>query len=739
MFAPAAVGAGAALFEPNVRPTLDVRRAPGPIDIDGDLSDPGWRGAARAINFSETDPGDNAEPPVSTEVLVTYDDEHFYMAFLAGDDPDEVRASLRDRDEIWQDDYVGIILDTYADAAWAYELFVNPLGIQGELRWVDGDEDLGFDIIWESRGKITEDGFQVEVAVPFSSLRFPDRPEQSWRATFWRNRPRESRCRYSWAAVDRDEPCWVCNFGTLTGISGIKAGRNIELMPSWIGFRTSELRDPDDIRSGLRHSDPEGEASLGLRYAINSSMSVAATLNPDFSQIESDAEQVDVNTTFALFYPERRPFFQEGSDLFETYLSTVYTRTINDPTVAAKLTGRSSVSNFAYIGARDENTPLILPFEERSEVLSTGKSTSNILRLRRNFGEDSHVGGLVTDRRWDDKSSGSVLSMDGGLRLLRNYRFEWQVAASHTDEPNDTTLTDGISQEYFDDSLHTAAFDGEDFWGQGLYASIERDGRHFMFDVDYGYSSPTFRAPNGFLFRNDRSELTLWSGVYFRKDTGILEEVMPMVSAGRVWNSRGVRKDEWIVPGLEMEFKGQTRIEIEQIWSRETFREIYFPEIRRTSVEVSNEFLERVRGGVEVTHVNHIARNLEVPAMGNGTDISAWAQIKPMMRLMIQPSFEHSSLYRVDDKREIFRGYVLRTRTSLQITRRASLRFIVQYDDFDDALDIEPLFSYKVSPFTVFYLGSTHTHEKWDAPDAPSSREETERQIFLKWQYLIQR
>ena len=722
-------------FLPNERPTLTIRRALGSIQIDGDLSDPGWRDAARADNFAETDPGDNAEPPVETQVLVTYDDENFYMAFLAGDEPDEVRASLRDRDEIWADDYIGIILDTYADAAWAYELFVNPFGIQGDLRWVGGDEDLGFNIVWESEGRITDDGFQVEVAVPFASLRFPDRPDQSWRATFWRNRPRESRCRYSWAAVDRDEPCWMCNFGTIAGISGIKSSRSIELLPSWIGYRTSELRDPGDIRSALEHNDPQGEASIGLRYAINSSVSVEGTLNPDFSQIESDAAQIDVNTTYALFYDERRPFFQEGADLFETSIPAVYTRSINDPVFAAKVIGRARILNFAYMGARDENTPIILPFEERSEVLLTEKSTSNIVRVRRNFGDDCHVGGIVTDRRWDDRSSGSLLSADGSLRLLRNYRFEWQAAASHTEEPDDTTLTAGIGVDEFDGGRHTATFDGESFWGHGLYTSLERDARHWMFDVDYGEHSATFRAPNGYLFRNDKREVSGWTGVILRPNRKLVNQVMTTVAVGRVWNMRGARKDEWIVPGLEIQLKGQVRVEIEPLWSRETFRGIYFRDIKRFTVEVTNEYLERLNGGVEITHGNHIARNLDVPTMGKGTDIGAWVQIKPMKRLMIQPEYSHSSLYRRDDESTIFSGHILRTRTSLQFTRRASLRLVVQYDSFDDALAVEPLFSYKVNAFTVLYLGSTQTYE---ALDAPGSTVETRRQIFLKWQYLIQ-
>jgi hypothetical protein len=729
--------ASADSFIPNDHPTLEVRRAPGAIEIDGDLSDPGWEGAARAVNFSETSPGDNVRPPVETEVLVTYDQERIYFAFLADDEPSEVRHSLRNRDEIWSDDYVGIILDTYGTASWAYEIFVNPLGIQGDLRWISGgEEDLGFDLVWESKGKITDRGFQVEVAVPFSSLRFPERSVQSWRATFWRNRPRESRCRYSWAKMDRDEPCWACNFGTLSGIRDVLPGKNIEFLPSLIAFQTREPIDPDDHRSVLESGDPQVETSLGVRYALSTSSSLQATINPDFSQVESDVAQVDVNTTFALFFPERRPFFQEGSDLFETWFPAVYTRSINDPQIAAKLTSRMERANFAYIGAYDEHSPIILPFEERSELLLTGKSMSNIVRYRHQFGQENHLGGVVTDRRWEGGSSGSFLAMDAKIRFLRNYRFEMQIATSHTEEMNDTTLTSDLEQETFDGGDRTAVFDGERFWGYGLYAGLQRGGRHWHLDLDYWERSPTLRAANGFLFRNDNREVAGWTGLDFQPNGRIIEEVFPNVAIGRLWNTRGVRKDEWLEPELSLRLKGQTLVEVSHLWSREQYRGICFDDIRRLTVEVTSEYLEAVRGGVEVSHVNHIARNLDPPAMGVGTNLGAWAQIKPMQRMVILPELSYASLYRRDDDAEIFSGYVLRTHTSFQFSREMSLRLIVQYDQFDDALDIEPLMSYRVNPFTIFYFGWTQQMRDLDATVDPV---EARRQLFLKAQYLLQR
>jgi len=330
------VGAVKTDFQPRFKPTLNVPRIDETIKIDGILDDTGWLKATREDRFTEVSPGDQVEPPVGSEVWIAYNETHLYVALIAYDNPDEVRVSMRERDEIGLDDYFGIMLDTYGDANWGYELFVNPLGIQMDLRMVSsGNEDMSFDIVWESEGKLTKDGYQVEIAIPFSSLRFPDKKVQTWKANFWRDHQRDVRRRYAWSARDRDNPCFMCQWGSLTGIEDIKPGKNLEIMPNIIGYQSGAINDNSDPKSGFNNEDIDGEASFNVRYGLSSNSSLEVAYNPDFSQIESDADQVDVNTTFALYYSEGRPFFQEGSDLFNTWIDGIYTRSINDPEVAA--------------------------------------------------------------------------------------------------------------------------------------------------------------------------------------------------------------------------------------------------------------------------------------------------------------------------------------------------------------------------------------------------------------------
>ncbi len=343
-------------FKPQFHPTLDVTPLNSEIHIDGDLSDSGWKNAAVATNFSETNPGDQVKPPVESRALITYDQNKLYIALIAYDDPATVRASWSDRDNIFRDDYFGLMLDTYGDASWGYELMVNPFGIQGDLRMLsNGDEEIGFDLVWESRGKVTDSGYQVEIAIPFSSLRFPNKPEQTWRATFWRDHPREVRRKYSWAATKRGEACFMCQWGTLTGIKNIKSSTNLDLLPAAVAYQSGALEDGDNPASPFHNGDPDAELGLNVRYGLSSNASLELALNPDFSQVESDATQIDVNTADALFFGERRPFFQEGSDLYRMWVNTVHTRTIVNPAVAAKFTAKVDRTNMGYFVARDDN------------------------------------------------------------------------------------------------------------------------------------------------------------------------------------------------------------------------------------------------------------------------------------------------------------------------------------------------------------------------------------------------
>ncbi|MEE9554899.1 MAG: DUF5916 domain-containing protein [candidate division Zixibacteria bacterium] len=723
-------------FVPNVKPTYNVARLNGSIVIDGMLDDSGWQGLNRATNFAEQFPNNGDKAPVETEVMLTYDDDNLYIAFICHDpDPTSIRSSWSDRDRIWSDDYMGMIFDTYGEGAWSYEIFCNPKGLQGDGRQVtSAGEDIGFDLIFESRGIVTDSCYQIEIALPFASIRFPDKPVQEWRATFWRTRPRESRSTSSWAYVDDNSNCMTCEFGTITGIENIKPGKNFELLPSVIGFQSAELRDENNIDSGLENQDTDGEASLGIRYSITSSLTAEATVNPDFSQVESDATQIDVNEAFALFYPEKRPFFQEGGDLFESRVNVVYTRSINDPQFAAKLIRREGSSNFAYMGAVDQNSPIIVPLEERSGFVDAGKSYSNIVRYKHTLGGSSSLGAIFSDRRFESGGSNSVYGIDGNIRFKEKYRIEAQVVGSHSGEPDDTLLTADIDQTFFDDGKYTVAYDGESFSGHSFSASIERHSRNWGFDLDLRDTSPGFRADNGFITRNDHREAELWSGYDFYPENRLFDNIETGFVYGRVWNSRGEFKDHWLVTYLGAMLKAQTSANLSHIYTQEIFRGVDLPEMNRLELNISSNFSEPVQAGFNYYTGEFIARNEDPPVVGDGLNFAIWVDIKATSRLKIEQVYRFSSLKRQDNDVELFKGYIYRTRINYQFNREIFLRLVLQYNDFDENFDIDPLLSYKLNPFTIFYIGSTV-----DYTDINDSGEMTltSRQFFAKFQYLF--
>jgi len=706
------------------------------IEIDGQLNDTGWIGVPRATNFSEQFPDNGAKPPVETEVLLTYDDSHLYIAFICYDsNAGSIRSSLTDRDRIWSDDYMGFIFDTYGDGAWAYEIFANPLGIQGDGRQAtSAGEDIGFDLIFESAGIVTDSCYQIEIALPFASLRFPDKPKQEWKATFWRTRPRESRATSSWAFIDDDANCLLCEFGTLTGIENVRPGSSFELLPSVIGFQSGEIRDEDNRNSGIENKDVDGEVSMGLRYDISTGTSIEATINPDFSQVESDVTQIDVNETFALFYPEKRPFFQEGGDLFDTNIDIVYTRSINNPLVAAKLIRRQGSSNLAYLGAVDENSPLIIPLEEQSEFVAADEGYSNILRYKHTFRGSSNLGAILSDRRLKDDGSNTVFGVDGNLRFREKYRLEAQVVGSYSQEPDDTTLTEDIDQVYFDDGRHTVAYDGETFSGHAISASLERSSRLWSFELDFEDKSPTFRADNGFVTRNDQREAGFRNELNFYPESKILDNIETGMVYGRVWNSRGKYKDSWLVTYLGLMLKAQTSVNTSYVYTREVFKDVELPGMNRFEFNINSDFSEPVQAGINFNSGEFIARNEDPPVMGDGINFDAWINIKATSRMKIEQSYRFSTLKRQDNDVELFKGFIYRSRINYQLTREMFLRLILQYNDFDNNFDIDPLLSYKLNPFTIFYIGSTY-----DYSDVDDSNNLTlsSRQFFVKFQYLF--
>lgn len=741
-------------FTPVYKPTLHVQRAAGNIEIDGRLDDPGWMNAAAVDHFVESEPGDQIKPPVDTRAKITYDGEHLYISMIAQAEPEQVRASLCERDKTPGDDNLGVLIDTYGDAAWAYSLFVNANGVQYDAIWTDDfGEDTKYDLVWEAAGCKTDSGFQVEFAIPFASLRFPDREKQEWRVDFFRYHEREVTYEISWSAYDRNESCWPCQWGIITGIENVKPGRGLELIPAVIGFQSGSLeRDGNDL--DFRNRDFDGNISVSTKYSISSNATAEVAVNPDFSQVEADADQIDVNSTTALSFPEKRPFFQEGSDLFQSRFDVVYTRSINDPDVAAKFTYRKGRTSAAYLGAVDRSSPLIIPFTEfSSPVLNIGRSYSNILRVRQTFGKSSRIGFLATDRRYDEGGSGSTVGLDGRFQMAKGLVLSWQTVASHTAEPEDSTITADLDYEnfLFDDD-HTAAFDGESFWGHAYLIDIDFDYNDFFFTSAIREKSPTFRTDNGFVTANNDRYFDIYTNYTFRFDEGLFRSIVPEFYVYRTWAAEGAFKSERLHLDLSFNYRLAQAGNHNQYWfGSEKYADLLFENLWGAHHCFHFTPGQLISFGGSINYGNKIARSYR--EIGSEIYYTAWLDLQPLDRWLIENSCSYIRYTSVNTGAELFKGYILRSKLTYHFNSRLWLRFVTQYNDFIESWDFDPLLTYQLNPFTLFYVGTTYDLKTYDDlnsegtgyvedPDADRCYSHTKldaRQFFVKLQYLFQR
>lgn len=455
--------AAPAMADPRIAQLDGEASAPVPeVVIDGRLDDPAWRAATRIELAYENNPGDNTAAAVHTTALMFHTRDALYLAFRAEDpDPTRIRAFLRDRDALYEDDFVGIQIDTFDDQRRAYEMFVNPLGVQADGLFDETRNvgDAAWDGLWSSAGRITADGFETEMRIPFSTLRFPvGATPRRWGMRLMRIRPRDYLYVYFDRPRARGAACNLCTMGRIEAPAGIRGGRNLEIVPTLaVGY--AQRRNGGDWRSvDGAHVDP----GLDVAWAPSPNLTLSATLNPDFSQVESDSAQLDPTSNFALFFPEKRPFFLEGSDYFNMPLDAVYTRQIADPDAGLRVTGRSGRHAYSVVAARDATTTLLLPgvFGSALRVLDA-PNDAVIGRYRYDVAGRVSLGALTTYRQGDDYRNALVGADVRWLHGPHAIDAQWLRSASRypagvrDDDPR-IAGDAGVFEYRFSDSRWTA-------------------------------------------------------------------------------------------------------------------------------------------------------------------------------------------------------------------------------------------------------------------------------------------
>lgn len=719
----------------TIKPDINAVRTDHPLNLSGKLDDPAWTDAIPIELLYEVQPGENVPAKQRTQAMILYDQDYIYVGFRCYDSvPRSIRANLSDRDKIFNDDFVIIIIDTYNDYQRGFEFAVNPFGIQGDLLKMGiGNEDPSYDMVWQSAAARNNEGWTAEMSIPFKSLSFSSDKSQTWTVVLGRNFPRNNRYIFSWTPFDRNKPNFLSQGGYIKGLENMKPGYSLEFLPYLMLQQSGTKSDLTDPASALNKGSLKARFGGGVQYSPGPNISINAVVNPDFSQIESDADQLTVNTTFALYYPEKRPFFMTGMDLLQTPM--YYSRTINNPSFATKVNGKAGKFSYIALAAYDRNSSITVPGEEESNTIQTVKgSYASVGRIRYDLGNENFIGVLWLARNIRDAHN-YINGLDWNFKFWKNWYWQGELFLSDTKEINDTALFK--SDRQFGSTGHDAGFNGEKYYGTGMHLTLMRQGRNYSFSITQNNFSPTYQTYNG-LFPEVGERTTSMQQTYtIIPNKKIVKNASFFTSFSLINNYDGVLKNFTIEPGISLDMIGQTYLNVTyKVIDRERFRNIFFPGIRRIEWFTQSTPLK----GVYLSFQGEVGRFIyrsDIPEMGTGYNLVSSLEIEPVSRLKTSFSWTYAMLNDIDSDAEFFKGHILRNITTLQFTRQLFLRNIVQYNTFSDIFSVYPLLTYKFNAFTMFCAGMTQDLLNYNQQDYTFKT--SGYQYFVKLQYLFSR
>ncbi len=734
--------------------------------IDGRLDDDVWTRAAVLSNFVQTYPGDNTPPRRETEVLVGYDSESLYLGIRAADDPARVRATVAKRDDVLDDDTVRIYLDTFGDRRRAYVLVFNPLGVQQDGVLVEGSEpDYSVDVVMESKGAIDGGGYTIEVAIPLRSLRYD--AHASWGVHVVRTIKHLDE-EDSWMPIVRGRAGFLDQAGRIEGFEGLASGRTIELIPSLTvseaGVRT---------RGGFVNMPAAADLGLTAKVGLTPNVTLDAAVNPDFAQVEADEFVVTANQRFPIFFEEKRPFFLEGVEVFQTPIRAVHTRTIVDPDVAVKLSGKLGGTTFGLLAASDAapgnfsddelSDPALRPVVER---FLGRNATVGVARLKQDVGEGSHVGLIATSYDLVDRHN-RVAGVDARLRLDTRTVLTLQALGTSS------------RALFFDPDR------GEDVYrtgnGFGYVAKLERTGRHLSVTATGEGLSPRYRADVGF---TTQTNVNTWS-VLTRYDSE--KEDAPLVSWSALHTAlarfdwQGRMKYTYLYPRVLLNFKRQTYLNVHAyrdylrlfedefgarrsadrpgaFFGDEARKTIYKGILVEAGTAPTEKYAFRIAvdrawdafdydfgGGPRFPRVSPAALadpNAPLdPGLGSTLDITATFDWQPVDATRVSLGYVRSRLVRSDTNRLAFDQRLYSVRATHQFTRFAFARARLDYDSARSNVRTQLLAGWSPNPGTAVYLGydddlNRNGFDPFTGSYEPGVRRNG-RTFFVKLSYLV--
>jgi Domain of unknown function (DUF5916) len=725
---------------------FQVTKAPAKVTIDGVLDEEAWAAAPVILLPFEWQPGDNIPAPVKTECLVTYDLHNLYIGFRCFDpEPRKIRAHLMDRDDtdtLILDDHVSFMIDSFNDERRAFQFRVNPMGVQADANFSEseGYEDFSWDAIWTAAAKITDWGWALEVAIPLGQLRFRrSEGPQTWGFSAERSWPRDARHRMTSHPRSRSVNCILCQFNKLTGFEGITPGKNIEIDPTFTASRTDGMVLPDEYPDGpLVKGDPDYQPGLTAKWGVTPNLILNGTVNPDFSQVEADVAQLEINRRFAVYYPEKRPFFLEGGDFFLTPVQAVFTRTVADPLWGAKLTGKSGRTALGFFAAQDRMTNLIFPSNQLSLPGSLDQNAyGGVFRLRQDVGKMSTLGVLYTGRGGADYHN-HVAGADGFFRLDQKNSITFQFLHSETGYPKEIAVAYGQSET--------------GFGGNAVNLQFQHASRSWIVAMTYDDLSKGFRADYGFVPRVDtRDGAVMVFRQIWGKPKGWFNYIRLGVAGEVVYNHENTLTDRSLTLGLLYQGNLESQLNLHGVFSRTFYNGQYFD----TAYGIL-AFHIRPFSGSEVGVQGTAGQGLDSDnsRLANLFALGPYASFSLLCHLNLVAAHNYERLSLRGDT--IYIANLSQLKLVWNFNVRSFIRAILQYQDLrqnpalyatlvdsrSKGLFTQFLFSYKLNPRTVLFLGYSDNAkggllDSTVGPDRiPITR--TDRTFFLKIGYALQ-
>ena len=711
---------------PSAPDVQAVRLDSASIRIDGVIDEAVWRQATPIHGLTSFDPADGEPPASQLQAWVFYDAGALYVAARITLPPERQRGRLVAREQLNNDDLLEVMIDPFLDRRTGYAFTVNPYGVQEDWTIDDDDWSNAWDGVWESAARRDDTGFSVEVRIPFRTLRFVPAQAQDW--GFGLGVFSGAQQQYDkWPPMRRDHGSVIAQLGTLRGLSGLSTSHNLDVLPT-----LTTAYGGADAGGGFRWDHPvlartrdPGIVDLGLDVAwgVSSATTLNLTVNPDFSQVEADADQLTYNLRFPLVLAEKRPFFLEGVGVFTTPVSLLYTRSIVDPIAGAKLTGRTGAWSVGVLALWDQlplGSRLVEPNRPSGFEDATGKDAiDSVARVALDLDASARVGLWVSDKTLYDRPSGSiaarndVVSADASLALAGLYLLRGQAGGSY------------IAGDH-------AAPHGD--FGGGFYSlDARRHDAALYVDLRSEYYSPGFRAETSPITRVGIVPSSAETSYRFYTASGAL----PYVDAGVLLSSVQaagslVLLDGAVRPTLAAHLGKNADLALHYSRGQETFGR-RFTAIDLVTAELSAYPWNALSVAAKFAAGDQINYHLDDLFLGRTVQAELHATIAPLYNLVLDLDYTKSLLWRPGGAlaADVDLFYA---KLALSFTTRLWLRLLSQLDDGQDVLRTSALIAYLIDPGTEAYLG----YEEADLAVAAGSPHAQDRRVFFKWSYRWQ-